>query len=125
MMITYSRSEVSHVERADDGRGAQADHHGGPLERVCTVHIREDHSASTEGSVSVPDREEKVGLNVLGRSEVGPFHTRPPRQCSATWTCSPGWRRRRPSCRVWHDAEGGHDGWTRKPSHRSIDIRGV
>jgi hypothetical protein len=38
--------------------------------------------ASTEGSVSVPDREEKVGLNVLGRSEVGPFHTRPPRQCS-------------------------------------------
>ena len=81
--------------------------------------------SSTEASVPVSDRQEKVGLNVLGRSEVGPFHTRPPRQCSATWTCSPGWRRRRPSCRVWHDAEGGHDGWTRQPSHRSRDIRGV
>src|SRR5260370_8371971 len=79
--------------------------------------------ASTEGRVSVPDREEKVGLNVLGRSEVGPSHTRPPRQCSATWTCSPGWIRRGPSCRVCHDAEGGHHSCTSQPSRHSIDIR--
>ena len=65
MMITYSRSEVSHVERADDGRGAQL---------TITVDLSKEFVrsaygktiliASTEGSVSVPDREEKVNLNV-------------------------------------------------------------
>jgi hypothetical protein len=42
-----------------------ADHHGGPLERVWAVRVRETIIiASTEGSVPVPDRQEKVGLNV-------------------------------------------------------------
>ncbi len=64
-MITHSRSEVSHEERADDGRGhrltitVDLSKEFGPSASGKTIII-----ASTEGSVSVPDREEKVGLNV-------------------------------------------------------------
>jgi hypothetical protein len=46
-----------------------ADHHGGPLERVGAVRVRETIIiASTEGSVPVPDRQEKVGLNVYRKN---------------------------------------------------------
>ena len=65
MMITYSRSAVSHEERADDGRGhrltitVDLSKEFGPSASGKTIII-----ASTEGSVPVFDREEKVGLNV-------------------------------------------------------------
>lgn len=65
MMITYSRSAVSHEERADDGRGhkltitVDLSKEFGPSGSGKTIII-----ASTEGSVPFFDREEKVGLNV-------------------------------------------------------------
>jgi hypothetical protein len=65
MMITCSRSAVSHEERADKGRGhkltitVDLSKEFGPSASGKTIII-----ASTEGSVPVFDREEKVGLNV-------------------------------------------------------------
>jgi hypothetical protein len=64
-MVPYSRSEVSHEERADDGRGhkltirVDLSEEFGPPASGKTIII-----VSTEGSVPVPDRQEKVGLNV-------------------------------------------------------------
>ena len=46
-------------------RGKHPYDQGGPIEGIRAVLFRETIIiASTEGSVSVPDREEKIGLNV-------------------------------------------------------------
>jgi len=65
MMIPNSHSEVSHEERADDGREPKLtitvdlSKEFGPSASGKTIII-----VSTDGSVPVFDREEKVGLNV-------------------------------------------------------------